>query len=147
MRLKRFFQKSKNNKRGFTIVEAVIAMAVIAIVSAAATSTVRRTFATTGQDFEYEHARIYMENALEAFKYSEDLAEFRDLLQIDGIRSEGSIYDESNMLRRSCSFTSNGTSYQLYISVAYPEDGRPTFIGTVQGKSKILISINYRKGE
>ena len=148
-----FMEKTKNNKkckRGFTIVEAVIAMAVIALVSAVATSTVRRTLTTTSQDYDYEQARIHMENALETFKYCKNLAEFNSYIQIDNIHSDLSIYGENNVLRTTCSFSSTNSAYRIYITVYFPPDDsgdRPRFLGTLYGKSAQLIKIDYMKGK
>lgn len=144
--IKKLFNKAKKNKRGFTIVEAVVAMAVIAIVSAAATSTVRRTLTTTGNDFEYDRARVYTENALEAFKFSDNLEQFNMYAVRDGFSADSPIRDDENNLRTYCSYHNNNNSYSITLSVSYPQNGRPHFSATVYGGSKLLIQINFDKG-
>lgn len=144
--LKRLFSSAKTKKRGFTIVEAVVAMAVIAIVSAAATSTVRRTLTTTGNDFEYDRARVYTENALEAFKFSDNIEQFNMYVVRDGFSADAPLRDDENNLRTYCSFHNHTNAYSIDINVSYPENGRPHFTATVYGGSKLLIQINYDKG-
>lgn len=145
----RFFKnKKKKSKRGFTIVEAVIAMAVIAIVSAAATSTVRRTLLTTGSDFEYERARVYTENAFEAFIYSDNIIEFNNLLLLDNqLHPQSPLNNEDHSPAVSGTFSSENGAYSIYISVFYPVSGRPHFLAIVTAGSKQLINIDYYKDE
>ena len=136
-------------KRGFTVVEAVIAMAVIAIISATATSIIRRTLSSAGTDFECERARIYAENALEAFKYCDNILDFSRYVARDDIEPDGSLYDENDIPVTELTFKRENEFSSLIIEVAYPYSNkdRAHIDITVSNDSKVLFSIDYFKGE
>ncbi len=67
---KRLFSKRSNGgKRGMTVGEVIIAIAVIVIVTISAAYTIRMSASATSRDFNYERARITARNSLEEFKY------------------------------------------------------------------------------
>ncbi|MBO4861133.1 MAG: hypothetical protein J5530_06275 [Clostridia bacterium] len=67
---KRLFRKKSNcGKRGMTVGEVIIAIAVIVIVTISAAYTIRMSASATSRDFNYERARITARNSLEEFKY------------------------------------------------------------------------------
>ena len=70
---KRLFRKKSNcGKRGMTVGEVIIAIAVIVIVTISAAYTIRMSASATSRDFNYERARIAARNSLEEFKYYTD---------------------------------------------------------------------------
>ncbi len=70
---KRLFSKRSNGgKRGMTVGEVIIAIAVIVIVTISAAYTIQMSASATSRDFNYERARIAARNSLEEFKYDTD---------------------------------------------------------------------------
>ncbi len=69
--------KTKLNKRGVTIAEAVVAMAVIIAVSAAAITCIEAFSKTSANMNGKNEALIIAENALEVFKGTDDYSDYR----------------------------------------------------------------------
>ena len=146
---KLFSKRSKNRRRGFTVVEAVIAMAVIAIISATATSIIRNTLSTTGTDFECERARIYAENALEAFKHCDNMLDFNRYVARDGIEPEGPLYDENEVPVTELTFKRENEFSSLVIGVFFPysDDEQAHIEIKLSTDTRVLFQIDYLKGE
>ncbi len=83
--------KTLKNKRGMTIVECVIAMAVILIVSAAGVTLIKMSISNTAMDIKLTEARVDVGNALEMFKAS-DNTNFATYMTANGFT--GNIYNE-----------------------------------------------------
>lgn len=71
-------------RKGFGIVEVIIAMAVIAIVSAAAISIVLSSLRSAQRVADKERAEYFAADAAEAFRVSEDEDGFRALMKFAG---------------------------------------------------------------
>lgn len=83
--------------RGFSIVEAVVAMVVIATVTAAAISIVLSSLRTAEKTAERERAEYFSADTVEAFRVSENDAAFEDIMQFAGYTltktADGYIYE------------------------------------------------------
>ena len=64
-----FGNKGRVGKRGMTVGEVIVAIAVIVIVTISAAYTIQMSASATSRDFNYERARIAARNSLEEFKY------------------------------------------------------------------------------
>lgn len=73
--------KLLRGKRGFSLVEVVVALAVIVTVSVAAMSFIKTSSITSDRELAYSEARLYASNALEIFKYAKDQAQYDDLVK------------------------------------------------------------------
>ena len=72
--------KLLKGKRGFSLVEVVVALAVIVTVSVAAMSFIKTSSIASDRELAYSEARLYAANALEIFKYAEDQAKYDELV-------------------------------------------------------------------
>lgn len=120
--------------RGVTVVEAVVAMAIIAIVSFGALSVIRSSRSTAGADAAYEQARYRAEAALECFKFADDQKEFEQALGGLLTRQDDGSY----------AYTASVAT--LTVTVTYTGD-RSTFKAVGTGKNnRSLFDITYNKG-
>lgn len=68
-------------KRGFSLVEVVVALAIIVTVSAAAMTFIKASSISSARELAYSEARLYTSDALEIFKYAKDKAQFNELVK------------------------------------------------------------------
>lgn len=68
-------------KRGFSLVEVVVALAIIVTVSAAAMTFIKASSISSARELAYSEARLYTSDALEIFKYAKDKAQFDKLVE------------------------------------------------------------------
>lgn len=73
--------KLLKGKRGFSLVEVVVALAVIVTVSVAAMSFIKTSSIASDRELAYSEARLYASNALEIFKYAENQAQYTNLVK------------------------------------------------------------------
>lgn len=73
--------KLLRGKRGFSLVEVVVALAVIVTVSVAAMSFIKTSSIASDRELAYSEARLYASNALEIFKYAENETQYTDLVK------------------------------------------------------------------
>lgn len=127
--------KRKRNRRGVTIVETVIAMAIMTIVCYSALTVIKTSQTTAGEDGVYNQTRYRAQAALECFKFSDSLSEFESAVAYASF-SGGNGY-----------YTYDTYSAHLTLQVSYPENARPAFRAVARGKNgKLLFSIEYEKG-
>ena len=79
--MKKSAKKLLAGKRGFSLVEVVVALAIIVTVSIAAMSLISTSSVNSDRELAYSEARLYASNALEIFKYSKDKAQFDNLVK------------------------------------------------------------------
>lgn len=72
--------KKLPGKHGFTLVEVVVALAIIVTVSVAAMSFIKTSSIASDRELAYSEARLYASNALEIFKYAKDQAQYTKLV-------------------------------------------------------------------
>ena len=80
-RMKKPVGKLLKGKRGFSLVEVVVALAVIVTVSVAAMSFIKTSSIASDRELAYSEARLYASNALEIFKYAKDEAQYTKLVE------------------------------------------------------------------
>lgn len=73
--------KLLKGKRGFSLVEVVVALAVIVTVSVAAMSFIKTSSIVSDRELAYSEARLYASNALEIFKYAENETQYTNLVK------------------------------------------------------------------
>lgn len=78
--MKKSVGKLLKGKRGFSLVEVVVALAVIVTVSVAAMSFIKTSSIASDRELAYSEARLYASNALEIFKYAKDQVQYYDLV-------------------------------------------------------------------
>ena len=78
--MKKSVKKLLAGKRGFSLVEVVVALAIIVTVSIAAMSFIRTSSVNSDRELAYSEARLYASNALEIFKYAENETQYTNLV-------------------------------------------------------------------
>lgn len=78
--MKKSVGKLLKGKRGFSLVEVVVALAVIVTVSVAAMSFIKTSSIASDRELAYSEARLYASNALEIFKYAENETQYTNLV-------------------------------------------------------------------
>lgn len=68
--MKKSVKKLLAGKRGFSLVEVVVALAIIVTVSIAAMSFISTSSVNSARELAYSEARLYASNALEIFKFA-----------------------------------------------------------------------------
>lgn len=79
--------KALKNKRGVTIAECVIAMAVILIVSAAGLSLLKISVINSATDVKLTMSRVDVGNALEMFKACDETGVFKQYILSEGFET------------------------------------------------------------
>lgn len=79
--MKKSVGKLLKGKRGFSLVEVVVALAVIVTVSVAAMSFIKTSSIASDRELAYSEARLYASNALEIFKYAENKTQYTNLVK------------------------------------------------------------------
>lgn len=72
--------KKLPGKHGFTLVEVVVALAIIVTVSVAAMSFIKTSSIASDRELAYSEARLYASNALEIFKYAENKTQYDEFV-------------------------------------------------------------------
>lgn len=130
------------SRRGVTVVEAMIALTIIAIVSLSALSVTSSSRTIAASDAAYEQARYRAEAALECFKFADSQDEFNTALG-GLLEQEGG---NGNYIH-----TTKAKVVTLTVTVDYPptdsDDKRPIFEAACKDKNgKELFRIEYKKG-
>ncbi len=79
--MKRFFLNRAGRRRGISLLETVIALAVISIISAATVTLIVSSTKAEKKIFDDMHITNAAENAVECFRYADDSTELYTLLQ------------------------------------------------------------------
>lgn len=143
--------KKNKAKRGVSIAEAVVAMAVVVIVSMASISAV--IFATNANLKTYNRTRAqnFAQNMLECFKSASSVEEFtRNAAFAEGIDT----FPEeptANGDDRVYEYTPDNNAFSAVIRISFPDNSdsssRPTFyVKAIDSSGKTIIELNYKKG-
>ena len=79
--MKKSVKKLLAGKRGFSLVEVVVALAIIVTVSIAAMSLISTASVNSDRELAYSEARLYASNALEIFKFAKDKTQYNELVK------------------------------------------------------------------
>ena len=138
----------KMRRRGFSLVEAVIALTFVLLVSIAAISIVFSAVRTNVKTFDKTRAQYFAENALEVFKASDSDAEFGKNLEFilpEDVTVEPTAYGEYTRF----AYTSDESNFIALIDVEFEsESGYHYFEISVFDKDSdsVVVSFDYRKG-
>ena len=133
----RGINRRKSSKKGMTIIETVISLAVIAIVSFTAIGFINR-FSDVNAKMIYEtDARLTVENALECFKYAEDETQFFNALNLT----------RSGFVRQGGSYILADYNYTVVIAVSFPPEGAASFTcHATDSSGRVIVSVtSYTK--
>lgn len=138
---------SKRNKKGFSIVEAIIALSIIVAVSITALSVVVSSITTKVAAINKTEAQNFAYNVWESFKAAENEEEFISLVNFaEGITLTDGVPDENNV--NVYTYYSEENNFTALVSVKYSATERPEFkIDVADNKGKEIISFSYRKGD
>ncbi|MBQ2736901.1 MAG: type II secretion system protein [Clostridia bacterium] len=138
----------RKNKGGFSLVEVVIALAIIVMVMGAGLSITLSSITTKVKAINRTHAQNFAENVLECFKEADTTTEFKNFLSIldtDG-DAHSEIKDETEYFI--CTHESGGYQFTAYIAVTYKAGNRPLLEINVWGENneEKIIEFSYEKG-
>ena len=135
------------NRRGITLAEVAIAMAVVTIVTVSALSIIVSSTQTTTRAICKTEAQYFAADALECFRASKDTTDFETAMTFRGGFAE---CDGTN-----CQHAANGYNYHYasqaydfnaYVKVDY-ESARPTFnILILDGDGEEITKFDFEKG-
>ncbi len=127
------------SKKGFSLVEVIIALSVIIIVSVCALTIVLSSISTKQSTIDKEKAQYFANDAWECFKASNDENEFiANMLYAEEI--------DLSFTNGVCEYTSEIYKYTANIEVDYTLL-RPTFKITVKDKKdNTIVTFTYKKG-
>ena len=129
-------RKTKRNS-GFSIMETVIALAMIAIVTIAALSVVLSAISARVKQANYSEAQDFAHNILECFKASENSGQCIDNVEFAGIEgleySGGSKYRYVAENKFAAVLNADFTSSEFEIDIR-------------NNKDEVIISFSYEKG-
>lgn len=143
--------KHIKNKRGITIAECVIAMAVILVVSIAATSTIRLSTRNTAQDLKTTEARVAVSNALEIFKISITPTDFKNRFEFYFSESDFAFQDNSTAktdVVYNYTKTDGNITTEITYTYTYKCDTTANisyFTGTVKVGDRVISEVKYEK--
>lgn len=100
--------KKLPGKRGFTLVEVVVALAIIVTVSVAAMTFIKASTISSDRELAYSEARLYASNALEIFKYAENETQYTNLVN-DKLTKPESGYVSVKIETNGSTFTATAT--------------------------------------
>ena len=132
------------NKKGMTILETVVALAVIGIISFAAIGFINSFSRLSVKTADENKATLFAENALECFKFADSADEFENAL--NALNEVASI-DK----REDGAYVYTAGSYTVVVTATYPgsgESGTAEFGCTVTNSDgQVLASVDsYKKG-
>ncbi len=129
-----------NNKKGFSLAEAVIALSVIVIVSVCALSIVLSSISAKQNAIDKEKAQYFANNAWECFKASDNETDFISNMEFaSGV--------SLTFTGGACEYTSETYKFTANIKINYTAD-RPTFTIAVTDKDgNEIIAISYEKAK
>ncbi|MBQ3012942.1 MAG: type II secretion system protein [Clostridia bacterium] len=129
-------RKTKRNS-GFSVMETVIALAMIAIVTIAALSVVLSAISARVKQANISEAQDFAHNILECFKASENSGQFTDNVEFAGIEgleySGGSKYRYVAENKFAAVLNADFTSSEFEIDIR-------------NNKDEVIISFSYEKG-
>ena len=134
--------KLLKNKKGFSVVEVVIAMAVITIVTVTALSILTSAANNTREMMYKADAQYLVADAVECFKVSNSTSEFYEALNFRGNWKGASQSSDSVSI-----YIINGSCYQVTAITNY-NDLRPTLnIEVIDNNRKIITEYSYTKAK
>ena len=141
----------RKNKGGFSLVEVVIALAIIVMVMGAGLSITLSSITTKVKAINRTHAQNFAENVLECFKAADNTEEFERLLPVidnDNDQHRNPYHDERDGTQYYI-YTHTSANYQFIAEVAvrYADGERPILKVNVTGEDGTdIISFDYTKG-
>lgn len=125
------------SRRGFGILETIIAMTVIVLVSATAITIVLSSIRMTQKTVDREKAEYFSHDSIEAFRISEDEAGFKNLMEFAGYN-----LTEDGTGGYTYAFDSG---YEATITADYTQ-ARPTFQIRVMDGEEEITYYTFSKG-
>lgn len=126
------------NRRGVSIVEVVVAMAIIVLISGTAMSFIFTSDANADKDVAYTDARLLAENALEIFKHADDATDYQRIF-------EKHVEEGGTLSGTTYSYTYAPGYVTLNIKATYNDDGKVFTAVAKKQNGDELFNIKYEK--
>lgn len=131
MKIRRSSTKSARSRRGISLVEVIVALAVIAIISTAALSLVISSSKVDANSLRSTQVMMAAENSLECYRFAENEEKFAELL---GNTGDYKKVDNAYVL----------TEKAYVVTINYT-DKKLTFSAT-DGDGKVIYDYEFNKG-
>lgn len=129
-----------NNKKGFSLMEAVIALSVVVVVSICAMSIVLSSVSAKQTAIDKQKAQYFSDNAWECFKASDSETDFVSNMNF----AESVTLEFTN---NECVYTSTEHNFTANIKIDYTAS-RPTFSISVTDKDgKEIVAFTFEKAK
>lgn len=136
----------KNRKKGFTLVEVIVALTVIVIVSAAAITIILSSFAAKTKVVSKSCAQNFASNVWECFKAADTQEEFVSMVSFsEGVELSDAEKDDEGRTVYTCIF--DGMDLEARISVEFSATERDELEIDITDDGESIISFSYRKGD
>ena len=134
------------NKKGFSLVEAVIALSVIVAVSVTALTIMLSSITARENAVNKFRAQSFAESVWESFKSADTQSEFlSDVFFAEGVMLTDGVTDENDATVYT--YVSEKNKFEAEIRVSYPDDGDSELnIAVSDEDGDEIISFSYRKG-
>ena len=128
--------KMKKARRGFSLAEAVVALAVVVIITVAALTMVTSSIVATINATNKAEAQIFAQNVWECFKASENEDKFLENVEfaIDGTLMEQGI--------NKYKYNADGFNAKIEVNSSFTE----LTVTVNDNKGEQIVSLNYTKG-
>ena len=134
-------------KKGFSLVEVIIALAVIVVVSAAAITMILSSFAAKTNIINKSNAQGFAANVWESFKASETQEEFVSLVSFsEGVELSEPEIDSNGNAVYTYSFEDCELEARISVSFSLTESDELA-IDITDDDGESIISFSYRKGD
>lgn len=136
--------KRLREKRGFSLAEAAISLAVIVIVTVAALSLALTSITVRKKTVQISYAQAFAANVYECFVAAENEKEFVDLVKFaeEVDLSDGNTTDD--VLDKTYECTEK--NYKAYVAVSYDKNRPDLEVTVTNGDGDEIISYTYAKG-
>lgn len=130
------------NQKGFSLIETVIAMAIIIIVTVSALTMVTSSLNITKKEIYTSKAQYFAADSLEAFRIAEDAAQFEETIAFAGGYSYFDV-DENLYI-----YYLENSGYTAEISLAYSDINRSEFCVIIKDESgNQIFEYHFQKGD
>lgn len=130
------------NKKGFAIVETVMAMTIVSLVTITAVMLFFSSVRTTQSAVHKAQAQYFAEDAFACFRAADTADQFSNAMENRGGFMEFSITGGNKYC-----FTLNGSRFEAVAFVDYPAEGRASFRIEITDGDEVVASISeFKKG-
>ena len=138
------------NKKGITIAEVVIAMAVVTIVTVTALSIAFTSTRSTQKGLDKTAAQYFAADAVECFRAAADAEQFETAMAFRGgyTLCESSAVDPEKESQHQYTYQLADSGYSAVVTLNYPDKERPSFnVVVTDHEGQVVAQHFFLKGD